>query len=276
MASMAEVTRYAPIRVGVGGWTYEPWRGPFYPSGLPHAEELAHASRRLTTIEVNGTFYGTQKPSTFRRWADETPRGFMFSLKAPRFAVNRRKLAEAGPSIERVLGSGLAELGDKLGPILWQLPPTKAFDEDDLSAFLQLLPGSLDGRPLLHALEVRHESFRDPRLVALLRRHEVALVLADSDEYPMIADLTGPFVYARLQRSAEEQPAGYAPEALDLWAARFRTFASAGEPADLPKASREPPPDATARPCFVYVISGAKVRAPAAAMALIERVGKPG
>jgi uncharacterized protein YecE (DUF72 family) len=273
---MPNLSPSAPIRVGVGGWTYEPWRGPFYPAGLPHAEELAHASRRLTTIEVNGTFYGTQKPSTFRRWADETPERFVFSLKAPRFAVNRRNLAGAGPSIEKFLASGLVELGDKLGPILWQLAPTKAFDEDDLSAFLQLLPSSLDGRPLLHALEVRHESFRDPRLIALLRRHDVALVLADSDEYPMIADVTGPFVYARLQRSAEDQPTGYAPKTLDLWADRFRTFAAGGEPADLPRASPEPPPTGIARPSFVYVISGAKVRAPAAAMALIERVGKPG
>jgi uncharacterized protein YecE (DUF72 family) len=260
------------IYVGIGGWSYEPWRGTFYPAKLAHARELDYASRKLTSIEINGTFYGTQKPASFKRWAEETPDGFVFSLKAPRAAVNRRVLAEAGPSIERFFGSGLSELGPKLGPILWQLAPTKTFEEADLSAFLELLPRTLDGRPLRHALEVRHESFRDPRFIALARRVGVAVVLADSDTYPMLADVTADFVYARLQKSVAAEPTGYAPEALDRWAERLRTWSGGSEPDDLPKVTTEQACAAGARPCFVYMINGAKVRAPAAAMALIARL----
>jgi len=261
------------IRVGIGGWTFEPWRGVFYPPGLPQARELQYASRQVTSIEINGTFYGSQKPESFRRWAAETPEGFVFSLKGPRFTVNRRRLAEAGESVERFLSSGVLELGDKLGPILWQLPPTKTFDEDDLGGFLALLPEAVEGRRIRHALEVRHESFRDPRLVELLRPRGVALVFADSDKYPAIADVTADFIYARLQRTVEDEPAGYAPEVLDAWAERFRLWANGGEPGDLPRASALPAPTAPERPCFVYMISGAKVRAPAAATALLERLG---
>jgi uncharacterized protein YecE (DUF72 family) len=243
-----------PIRVGIGGWTFPPWRGPFYPEGLPHAQELSHASRRVTTIEVNGTFYGSQKPATFRRWADETPDGFVFSLKAPRYAVNRRELAGAGPSMERFVASGIEELGDKLGPILWQLPPTKAFDAVDLAAFLALMPREVSGRPLRHALEVRHASFRDDRLARLLREHGVALVLADDDTYPMLTERTAGFTYARLRRCSETEPTGYGAAALDEWAGRFKRLATG------------------TGPCFAYFINGAKIHAPAAAMALIERL----
>ena len=259
------------IRVGIGGWTFEPWRGAFYPRGLPHARELEYASRNLTTIEINGTFYRTQSRDSFRRWAQETPDDFVFSVKGHRNTVNRRQLAEAGESIEWFLGSGIAELGPKLGPLLWQFAPTKKFEEEDFAAFLALLPKTLDGRPLLHAVEVRHDSFRAPAFIALARRSEVAVVFADSDKYPAIADVTGPFVYARLQRTVENEPAGYAPADLDAWAKRLRAWAGGKEPGDLPRVG-EAAPGAKSRPVFAYMISGAKVRAPAAAMALIERL----
>jgi uncharacterized protein YecE (DUF72 family) len=259
------------IRVGIGGWTFAPWRGPFYPPGLPQAQELAHASRRVTSIEVNGTFYRTQSPASFRKWAQETPDDFVFSVKGHRSITNRARLAEAGEAVERFLGSGLAELGPKLGPILWQLAPTKRFDEADLDAFLSLLPPRLDGRPLRHALEVRHASFLTPALMPLLRRHGVAIVYAESDTYPAIADLSGDFVYARLQRCAAAEPAGYAPAALDLWATRIGEWSQGRVPSDLPRLPAEDVPPGP-RDCFVYFISGAKERAPLAAEALIARL----
>ena len=268
------------IRVGIGGWSYPPWRGTFYPKGLIQARELSFASRQLTSIEINGTFYRTQTPDSFRRWAQETPDDFVFALKAPRYATNRPHLAEAEASIKRFFASGVAELGGKLGPVLWQLPPTKAFDEDDLAAFLALLPEETAGCRLRHVLEVRHDSFRTQHLPPLLRRFGVALVFTDSPKYPNIADVTADFVYARLQRAAATEPCGYAPAELDAWAARLRTWAGGGAPDDLPrldsagamtKANTGGP-----RPCFVYMIDGAKERAPAAAMALIERLGRSG
>jgi uncharacterized protein YecE (DUF72 family) len=259
------------IRVGVGGWTFEPWRGAFYPRGLPQARELDYASRKLTTIEINGTFYRTQSRDSFRKWAQETPDDFVFSVKGHRNTVNRRKLAEAGESIEWFLDSGIAELGPKLGPLLWQFAPTKKFDEEDFAGFLALLPKTLDGRPLLHAVEVRHASFCTPAFIDLARRFDVAIVFADSDKYPVIADVTGPFVYARLQRTVETEPTGYAPADLDAWAKRLRAWAGGKEPSDLPRVG-EAAPAAKQRPVFAYMISGAKVRAPAAAMALLERL----
>jgi uncharacterized protein YecE (DUF72 family) len=265
------------IRVGIGGWTFEPWCGTFYPPGLPHARELAYASERLTSIEVNGTFYRTQTPQSFRKWAAETPDGFVFSLKGPRYATNRTRLAEAGPSIARFVESGITELGAKLGPLLWQFAPTKRFDEEDFAAFLELLPREADGCTLRHAVEVRHDSFCTPAFVALLRRHRVPVVYADADKFPAIADTTGDFVYARLQRCTEAEPTGYSAEALDLWARRFGIWASGGEPSDLPRVAS--PPEAEGgkpRDCFVYFIAGAKVRAPAAAVAFRERLQPAG
>jgi uncharacterized protein YecE (DUF72 family) len=261
------------IRVGIGGWTYAPWRGVFYPEGLAHARELEYASRQLTAIEINGTYYSTQKPATFAKWRDETPENFVFSLKASRYATNRRELAGAQDSIARFLHSGIAELGPKLGPIVWQFAPTKVFDPDDFGAFLALLPDELDGLPLRHALDVRHPSFACVEYVELARRHGAATVYTDSEDYPSIADRTGGFVYARLMRASTAFKAGYAPKALDAWAERLRVWARGADPVDLPRVEQKKSAAAPRpRDVFAYFINGAKERAPAAARAMIERL----
>jgi uncharacterized protein YecE (DUF72 family) len=259
------------IRVGIGGWVFKPWRGTFYPDKLPQARELAHASRAVTTIEINGTFYGSQKPATFRRWADETPEDFVFSLKGPRFTTHRGVLAEAGPSVERFFGSGVLELKDKLGPVLWQLPPTKAFEPADFAAFLALLPQSLEGRAIRHVVEAKHDSFRVPEFVELMRKFSVAIALIDSESHPPIADVTADFVYARLQRTAEEIATGYGEGDLAVWAKRARAFEAGGAPADLSTLAPAAPTNGK-RDVFIYIISGAKVRAPAAAQALLAEL----
>ncbi|HWW63354.1 MAG TPA: DUF72 domain-containing protein [Sphingomonadaceae bacterium] len=260
------------IRVGIGGWTYEPWRGAFYPPGLPHARELAYAAERLGTIEINGTYYRLQKPETFAGWAKAVPDDFVFTVKASRFCTNRRVLAEAGEAVERFLGQGLTELGAKLGPILWQLMPTKAFDPQDFGAFLKLLPARRDGMRLRHAIEVRHESFRDPAFTSMAREANVAIVFADSSDHPQFAETTADFVYARLQDAREAEPTGYAEGELDRWADVARCWAEGGQPAGFAAidgiAPAEKPRDA-----FLFMINGAKVRAPAAAQALIARLG---
>lgn len=259
------------IRLGIGGWTFAPWRGVFYPDKLPQAKELSYAASHLTSIEINGTYYGSQKPASYRKWASEVPDNFVFSLKGPRFATNRRVLAEAGDSIKRFYDSGVLELGDHLGPVLWQFAPTKKFDETDFGAFLELLPRELDGRALRHVVEVRHDSFCAPDFVALLRQFEIPVVFSEHATYPAIADITGDFVYARLQKGSDDIETGYPSKALDAWAKRLATWASGGEPDDLPHvgaALRKKQP----RDVFAYVIHEGKVRAPAAAMALIERV----
>jgi uncharacterized protein YecE (DUF72 family) len=260
------------IRAGIGGWTYEPWRGVFYPKGLPHAQELRYAGERLTSIEINSTFYSTQKPATFRKWASEVPDGFLFALKGPRHAVNRRVLAEAGDSIRRFLESGVIELGSRLGPLLWQFAPTKKFDEADFGAFLELLPTTFEGRTIRHVVEVRHESFCTPAFVALLRKFRIPVVLTDHVQYPSIADITGDFVYVRLQQGQDDIGTGYPPEALDEWADRAKVWASGREPGDLGKIVPAAAPQVQPRDVFVYFIHEGKVRAPAAAMALIERL----
>ena len=261
----------AAIRVGIGGWTYEPWRGSFYPAGLSHARELAHASRHLTAIEVNGTYYSSQKPATFAKWRDETPEGFVFSLKATRFATNRRVLAEAGESIQRFVGSGIAELGAKLGPIVWQFAPTKRFDPQDFEAFLTLLPPAIGGLTLRHVLDVRHDSFATTDYLALARRHGCATVFTDSDDYPSFADPTGAFIYTRLMRSEARLQAGFEPAVIDAYARCAQVWREGGEPQGLPRVAPPHAPGA-ARDVFIFFISGAKERAPAAAMALIERL----
>ena len=269
---IANPARARRIRVGVGGWTYEPWRSNFYPPGLPQHQELAFASRHLTAIEVNGTYYSTFKPATFARWRDETPDDFVFSLKANRFATNRKVLATAGESITRFVGSGISELGAKLGPIVWQFMPTKQFDAEDFEAFLALLPRSVNGVALRHVLDVRHESFMTLEYLALARRYKVATVLTDAERFPSFADLTSDFVYARLMKSDASVATGYDPAALDAWAERALRWAAGGAPDDVP--SLEAPAEGAApRDVFVYFINGAKERAPDAARALLARLG---
>jgi len=262
------------IYIGIGGWTFEPWRGVFYPDGLPHAKELPYAAERLTSIEVNGTFYRTQTPATFRKWASEVPNGFKFSLKGPRFATNRRVLKEAGDSIKRFLDSGVTELGDRLGPLLWQFAPTKKFDPADFGGFLELLPAKFDGHMLRHVIEVRHDSFRKDEFIALLRRFAVPVVFTDHVKYPNIADLTGDFVYTRLQRGKDTVPTAYRPQDIKAWAGRLRSWADGRAPDDLPRieTARARRSKTAPRDVFAYVIHEGKIRAPAGAMALIEQL----
>ena len=266
------MSKETAIRVGIGGWTFEPWRDNFFPKGLSQKNELAYASRQLTAIEVNGTYYSTMKPTSFKKWHDETPDDFVFSLKANRFATNRRVLGEAGDSISRFVDSGLGELGKKLGPIVWQLMPTKQFDAQDFEAFLALLPKDVDGRQLRHVLDVRHESFKSPDYLKLARKYQCATVFTDSEKFPCIADLTGDFVYARLMKSEEKIKTGYAPKALDQWAEAARTWAQGGEPDELPRVEAKGKAGKP-RDVFMFFINGAKERAPAGAQALLERLG---
>jgi uncharacterized protein YecE (DUF72 family) len=242
------------IRVGIGGWVFPPWRGAFYPTGLRQGEELAYASRHVTAIEINGTFYRIQTPASFRKWCDETPDDFVFSLKAPRFLTHRAELASAAPYMQRFFDSGFLELGEKLGPILWQFAPTLAFDAADFAAFLALLPAELGGHALRHVVEARHPSFRAPEFIDLLRQRRVAVAWVDDAKYPAFEDLTADFAYLRLRRCSEKEETGYPAEAIDQWAERLKSWSAEG------------------RDVFLYFINGAKIRAPAAAQALIQRL----
>ncbi len=239
------------VFVGIGGWNFAPWRGSFYPEGLTQAKELHYASRELTSIEINSTFYGSQKPATFQKWHDETPEGFVFSVKAPRFVTLRKRLAEGASSIERFLASGVLNLGAKLGPINWQLDPGKSFDAAEIAEFLALLPPKADGRLLRHVLEVRHASFDCEEFFALARERGVAIVEAGDSEYPHIAARTAPFSYLRLMGTKASAPNGYAPAALARWREHAQDLARTGD-------------------VFLYFISGAKERNPHAARALIS------
>ncbi|KQM85576.1 hypothetical protein ASE67_14400 [Sphingomonas sp. Leaf23] len=261
----------APIRIGIGGWSFPPWRGTFYPDRLAQKRELEFASRALTAIEINATYHGTQKPASFANWAATAPDGFVFAVKASKYCTNRKVLAEAGESIERFIGSGITELGDKLGPILWQFMATKKFDADDFAAFLALLPAAHAGVTLRHAVRVRHDSFAVPAFVDMARKAGVAIVHADSAGYPAIADVTGDFAYARLENAQEDVATGYDDAALDHWAAAARCWATGGAPDGLPYVDATPPAS-TPRETFVFFINGAKVRAPHGAMALIGRL----
>jgi len=270
---MAKTTVSGEIRVGIGGWTYEPWRGGmFYPKGHAQARELEYASSKVTSIEINGTFYGSQKPASFIKWAEETPDDFVFSMKAPRFAVNRRVLAEAGPSIEKFFTSGVHHLKSKLGPILWQFAPHKKYEHDDFARFMDLLPKSVEGLKLRHAIEVRHESFLVPEFMALLREHNAAIVYAHHDNYPEAADVTADFVYGRLQSSAAKVETGYTTADLKKWKTRAEDWATGTPPKDLPSVAKPAKPAKT--DVFLYFISGAKERNPAAAQALIKELRK--
>jgi uncharacterized protein YecE (DUF72 family) len=259
------------IRAGIGGWTFEPWRGVFYPAGLRQADELSYAASKLTAIEINGTYYSSFKPDSWAKWRAATPDGFKFAVKASRFCTNRKVLTDGAESMDRFLNQGLSELGDRLGPILWQFANTKKFDADDFEGFLKLLPATQDGLPLAHVLEVRHASFVDPAFVALARKYGATVCLADHFSYPLIADVTGDLVYARLQTGSDEHPTAYEPGELDRWVERFRTYAAGGAPGDLAMADAAAPAPVKPRDVYAFVIHEGKVRAPAAAMAMIER-----
>jgi uncharacterized protein YecE (DUF72 family) len=259
------------IRVGIGGWTFEPWRGVFYPDGLTQKRELEFASRKLTSIEINSTFYGAQKPDSFSKWRDETPDDFVFAIKGPRYATHRRVLAEGRESIDRFFAGGVMNLRDKLGPINWQFAPTKTFDAKDFSAFLDLLPSEVDGRTINHALEVRHESFESAEFVDLARARQVAIVVAVDSKYPEIADVSAPFVYVRLMGASETQRLGYSARALDAWAGHARSWAEGSAPPGLASLLASPKP-ARGRDVFLFAISGFKQKNPQVAMGLIERL----
>lgn len=287
---------YGDIRIGISGWTYAPWRGVFYPEGLAQKDELAWAARQLRSIEINGTFYRLQQPDSFRRWHDETPDDFVFSVKAPRYITHVRRLRDIETPVANFLASGVLQLGAKLGPVLWQFPPSLRFDAERFEPFLAMLPGDTERaceigqrhdarvaggaaldvkehRPMRHAVEIRHESFRSPAFVEMLRRHDVALVCADTVKWPRLMDLTGDFVYCRLHGSEELYVSGYDDASLDRWAARVRAWASGGEPED---AERVKPPTRSRRAkrdVFVYFDNDVKVRAPADAASLAERLG---
>lgn len=265
---MSQTKTAGRIRAGMGGWNYEPWRKTFYPKHVSKNQELHYASRQVTAIEVNGTFYRLQSPAVFAKWHNETPDDFVFSLKAPRFLVNRRDLRTAAASLPRFINSGLSQLQTKLGPLLWQLAPTKPFDAAEVDDFLGMLPAEVDGIPLRHALEVRHESFMTPEYLQIAREHRVATVFADTDEHPSFADVTADFVYARLMRTVSAEPTGYAKTALATWAKQAGQWASGEDPSSLPRvekgARKEGPRDV-----FMFFISGAKERAPAAAQHLL-------
>lgn len=258
------------IYVGIGGWVYEPWRGSFYPEKLPQKRELEYASAHLTAIEINGTYYGSQKPESFRKWRAETPDGFIFTLKGPRFATNRRVLAESGESIQRFFDSGVSELKEKLGPVNWQFMATKKFDPADFEALLKLLPKKVDGLAIRHAVEVRHDSFKDEAFIALCRKHGVGVVFAADSEFPLIGDVTADFVYVRLMGTQAKEKLGYPAAELKKWAERARDW----EKGESPKPSLlvASPAPKKKRDVFLFVISGAKEKNPAAAQEIIAAV----
>jgi uncharacterized protein YecE (DUF72 family) len=241
------------IRIGIGGWTFPPWRGVFYPDKLPQSKECEYATRAMTAIEINATFYGRQKPKSWETWEKVAPDGFQFAIKGSRFCVMRSKLADGAEGIGNFCAQGFAALGPKLGPILWQFAGRRQFDRDDIAGFIDLFPESIDGIKLRHAIEPRHESFRDERFFDLCRARNVAIVFEDSDDYPLIEADTADFSYARLQRMNEDIPTGYDEATLDGFAERARQWSKRGD-------------------AYIFMINGAKVRAPAAALALQERL----
>ena len=280
------------VRIGISGWTYAPWRGNFYPPGLLQADELSFASRQVDTIEINGTFYGLQRPDAFARWYDDTPEGFVFAVKGPRFITHVRRLREIETPLANFFASGVLRLEEKLGPVLWQFPASFRFSAERLDHFFSLLPRDTEAaaalaehrsewladrawaktqhqRELRHAIEIRHESFIDPAFIALLRRHKVALVFADSVAWPYAEDVTADFVYLRLHGSKELYASGYSDEALDHWAARIKLWAQGREPSDARRIAAEADPAGQVlRNAYVYFDNDMKVRAPVDARSL--------
>lgn len=262
------------IRTGIGGWTYPEWRGGmFYPEGLRQADELAYAARHVGAIEINGTFYRLQKPESFAKWRDETPDGFVFTLKGSRFVTNRKDLTQAGESVEKFVGQGIVELGDKLGPLLWQLAKTKRYHADEVRAFLALLPEKHEGVRLRHAIEVGHESFACAEFVDLARAANVAVVWSEDEGRAEIADRTADFAYLRCQKMRSECPTGYDEEGLERIAAMCRAWAEGRAPQDLPHLGKRADSEGSGGDVFAFLINGAKERAPAAAMALADKLG---
>ena len=284
------------IRIGVSGWIYPRWRGVFYPKGLPQRRELAYASRAFTTIEINGTFYSLKSVKDFRRWCADTPEDFVFALKGSRYITHMKKLAQLEAALPNFFASGLLALGQKLGPILWQLPSSMRFDPGRIERFLALLPRDMDAAAALarrhdrrlaedrvmaeplaqgeirHALEVRHKSFAVPEFIALLRRAGVALVVSESPKWPCFVDVTADFLYLRLHGAEELYVSGYDDIALDRWAKRIARWAGGGDIADVSPIA-DPAPPRTARDVYIYFDNDAKVRAPADAQALARRLG---
>ena len=285
------------IRIGISGWRYKGWRGDFYPQGLAQRRELEFASRRLTSIELNGSFYSFQRPESYRRWYEETPEGFVFSVKGSRFITHMRRLQQAEIPLANFFAQGLLRLGDKLGPILWQLPPNFKWDPGRLDSFLAILPRThkdaaklarrhderVEGRswfrvrqdrPLRHAIEIRHASFACEEFIGLLRRHGVGLVVADTVEWPLLMDVTAGFMYCRLHGSEQLYASGYHREAIEAWARRVLAWSRGGEVTDGRRASATEGLKATARDVYVYFDNDAKVRAPFDAMALQKRISE--
>lgn len=292
---MTKTRNSGTVRIGISGWTYRPWRGVFYPKGLAQKRELAYAAGIFPSIEINGTFYGLQRPEAFGHWRYETPDGFVFAIKGSRYITHMLKLKDVETPLANFFASGVLRLGPKLGPILWQFPPRMKFDAERFGAFLKLLPKStaeaselarrhdarLNGRswltcdvdqPVRHALEIRDDSFRDPAFIALLREHGAALVCADTVEWPLLMDLTADFVYCRLHGSEQLYVSGYDDAALDRWAARVRAWARGGEPSDAERVLPPTRPLSTGRDVYVYFDNDAKVRAPADAQGLANRM----
>jgi uncharacterized protein YecE (DUF72 family) len=288
---------HGTVRIGISGWTYEPWRGVFYPARLRQKEELAYAAGKFPTIEINGTFYSLQKPASFARWANETPDDFVFSVKATRFITHDRKLRDVEIPLANFFASGLLNLGKKMGPILWQFPPSFKFDRELVESFFALLPRdtvqaammarshdswmkeralteAMSQMKLRHAMEIRHKSFATPEFIELLRKYEVAMVCADTVEWPRLMDVTSDFAYCRLHGSEVLYSSGYSDDALDEWATRIATWARGGESADDAKASPTPADVREKRDVYVYFDNDMKVRAPFDALGLIERVKK--
>lgn len=286
------------IRIGISGWRYEGWRGVFYPEGLRQQDELAYAAARFASIELNGSFYSLQRPAYYAAWRDATPSNFVFSVKGGRYVTHVRRLREVETPLANFFASGVLTLGDKLGPFLWQFPPSFAYDAEAFAAFLPLLPRDTEAavrmalaghsdwmrdridvtvsehRPLRHAIEVRHRSFRDPAFVAQLRRHGVALVVADTaGRWPLLEDVTADFMYLRLHGDEELYASGYTDDALERWAGRIRAWAAGGEPDDAQRVLATPAPEQARREVFVYFDNDVKARAPFDARSLAEKLG---
>ena len=285
----------AQVRIGISGWTYAPWRGVFYPKGLTQKRELEYASSQFSSLEINGTFYGMQRPDVFALWADQVPDDFVFAVKGPRYLTHMRRLHDVAVPLANFIASGLLHLGPKLGPILWQFSPNFRFDTERIEPFLKLLPHDTEAaaqlgrrhsdklkapawlkvdtaRPIRHAFEIRHDSFRSRAFIDLLRKHDVALVCADTVEWPRLMDLTSDFVYCRLHGAEELYASGYDKEALDTWATRVAAWANGGEPKDAERVGR--PGKKRKRDVFIYFDNDKKVRAPFDALALRERVDR--